>query len=362
MLFTDAMNNPRPPSRREFLTGFATLGASSLLATGRAEAPNALAIDCHSHFASPAYIKALTAKQGHHVAGYTTWFGLQNWKGYTPAKVIEDMDQQGVATSMLSCTTPGAWFGDPAETRAMVREMNEYGAKMVSDYKGRFGLFAMLPLPTIEDSLREIEYVFDTLKVDGVGLMSSHGSNWHGDAVFQPVFEELNRRKAVVYTHPIDPPCCQDIQPGVSPPTIEYNTDTARTIFSLISNDSATRNAEIQFIFSHAGGTMPSLIERFGVGGPDTINDNLAKPAEPNSRLYHLRRFHYDTAQSPNVVQMQGLKTIVGVGHILFGSDYPFGAGPGKHLAGLQKAGFNAEELRAIHRGNALKIFPKFDV
>jgi predicted TIM-barrel fold metal-dependent hydrolase len=358
-----SMDDPssRHPSRREVLAGLAALGASALLPTVKAQSRIQGAIDCHTHFASPAYIKALTAKEGHHIAGYTTWFALQTWKGYSPSKVIDDMDQQGVATSMLSCTTPGAWFGDPAETRAMVREMNEYGAKMVSDNKGRFGLFALLPLPTINDSLREIEYVFDTLKADGVGLMSSYGNNWHGDSVFQPVFDELNRRKAVVYTHPIDASCCQDLQLGVNPPTIEYNTDTARTIFSLINNGSATRYADIKFIFSHGGGTMPSLIERFGIGGPDVINDILAKPAEPNSKLYHLRRFYYDTAQSTNVVQMQGLKTIVGAGQIVFGSDYPFGAGFGKHLTGLQKAGFNGQELEAIHRGNALKIFPRFN-
>ncbi len=358
-----SMDDPssRHPSRREVLAGLAALGASALLPTAKAQSRIQGAIDCHTHFASPAYIKALTAKEGHHIAGYTTWFALQTWKGYSPSKVIDDMDQQGVATSMISCTTPGAWFGDPAETRAMVREMNEYGAKMVSDNKGRFGLFALLPLPTINDSLREIEYVFDTLKADGVGLMSSYGNNWHGDSVFQPVFDELNRRKAVVYTHPIDASCCQDLQLGVNPPTIEYNTDTARTIFSLINNGSATRYADIKFIFSHGGGTMPSLIERFGIGGPDVINDILAKPAEPNSKLYHLRRFYYDTAQSTNVVQMQGLKTIVGAGQIVFGSDYPFGAGFGKHLTGLQKAGFNGQELEAIHRGSALKIFPRFN-
>jgi predicted TIM-barrel fold metal-dependent hydrolase len=219
----------------------------------------------------------------------------------------------------------------------------------------------MLPLPAIEDSLREIEYVFDTLKADGVGLMSSYGNNWHGDLAFQPVFDELNRRKAVVYTHPIDASCCQDLQLGVNPPTIEYNTDTARTIFSLINNGSATRYADVKFIFSHGGGTMPSLIERFGIGGPDTINDVLAKPAEPNSKLYHLRRFFYDTAQSTNVVQMQGLKTIVSDKQIVFGSDYPFGPGFAKHLTGLQKAGFSAKELDGIHRGNALKIFPRFN-
>ena len=68
---------------------------------------------------------------------------------------------------------------------------------------------------------------------------------------------------------------------------------------------------------------MPSLIERFGVGKPGTHNDVFAGPAEPNSNLYHLRRFHYDTAASCNSVQMQGLKTIVGASQIVFGSDWP---------------------------------------
>lgn len=357
-------------SRRELLTGMAALGAGALAVKSNAQqVPNARAIDCHNHFSSPAYRQALMAKDGKHVAGFTTWFSLGTWKGWSPAKAVEDMDKQGTQTCMLSCTTPGAWFGNPEETKKMVREMNEYGARMVSDYPGRFGLWALLPLPTIDDSLKEIEYALDTLKADGFGLMSSHDLHWHGDPIFRPVFDELNRRNAIVYTHPIDSPCCQDIQPGISPPTIEYNTDTARTIYSLISGDTqtpsgrlpspATRYSNIKFIFSHGGGTMPSLIERFGVGGPDTINDALAGTPAVNSRLYHLRRFYYDTAQSPNIVQMQGLKTVVGIGQIVFGSDYPFGAGMGKHLIGLQKAGFSQDELRLIHRENALKILPR---
>jgi predicted TIM-barrel fold metal-dependent hydrolase len=122
----------------------------------------------------------------------------------------------------------------------------------------------------------------------------------------------------------------------------------------------ATRYADIRFLFSHGGGTMPSLVERFGIGAPDNIADNIAKQAEPNSRLYHLRRFYYDTAQSTNPVQLQGLKTLVGVSQIVFGSDYPFGAGEGRHLRGLAKCGFNADELRAIHRENVLRVLPKY--
>ena len=351
------------PSRRNFLKGLAAFGAGALLPSGKllAQAPAARArvIDCHHHFLSPAYIKAMVAKEGHHVQGYTTWFNMAALKDYTPAKDLADMDQQDVATSMLSCTTPGTWFGDPEETRGLTREMNEFGAKMVSDYKGRFRLFAVLPLPIIEDSLREIAYAFDTLHADGVGIMSSYENHWLGDPVFRPVFDELNRRKAVVYVRPIDAPCCQDLMPGVPSPTVEYNTDTARTIFSLLANGSATRYGDIRYIFSHGGGTMPSLVERFGIGQPDTIADNLAAPAEPNSRLYHLRRFYYDTAQSTNPVQMQGLKMIVGASQIVFGSDYPFGtAGMAKHIRGLQKCGFSADELRAVHRGNAGRLFP----
>ena len=271
------------------------------------------------------------------------------------------MDKDGVATAMLSCTTPGIWFGDPDETAALAREMNEFAARLASDHKGRFGLFALLPMPLIDASLREIEYALDTLKADGVGLMTSYGDHWLGDPAFRPVFDELNRRKALVYSHPIDAPCCQGIMKGVNPVTIEYNTDTARTIYSLIGSDAAARYSDIRFLFSHAGGTMTALIERFGVGGPEMINDNLRKPAEPNSRLYHLRRFYYDTAQSVNVVQMQGLKTIAGSSQIVFGTDFPF-VTAGRTMAGLDKCGFSPEELRGIERENALKLLPNLKI
>src|SRR3990172_9642879 len=108
---------------------------------------------------------------------------------------------------------------------------------MVSDYKGRFGLMAVLPLPTAADCLKEIEYAFDTLKAEGVGLLSSYGNYWLGSNLFQPVFDELNRGRAVGYVHAIDAPCCQDLMPGVGAATLEYNTDTARTINSLLRKE-----------------------------------------------------------------------------------------------------------------------------
>lgn len=305
-------------------------------------------IDVHHHFGTPAWVRMTRERQSQ---------GWQTWQPYTPEKAIEDMDRGGVALSLLSITTPGIWFGNKQETARLARELNEYGARLVADHKGRFGLFAVLPLPDVEASLHEIEYAFDTLKADGVGLLSSYGNRWHGDAEFGPVFAELNRRRAVVYTHASAPPCCQNLQPNIPETTIEYNTDTSRTIISLIESGRATQCPEIRFIFSHAGGTMPSLAGRFL--GAAASAESLARPAEPNSRLYHLRRFYYDTAGSANPVQMVALKMIVPATQIMFGTDFPFGRSAAI-AAGLQKCGFSADELRGIDRDNVLRILPKY--
>jgi predicted TIM-barrel fold metal-dependent hydrolase len=362
------------PSRRDILngiaSGFAGFGASTLLPTASLPAQNSpdnpRIIDIHRHFISPAFLKVLNAKQGRKVEGFTSFFPLGPWKDYSPARDIETMDKQGLAASLVSTTSPGTWFGDRDETRGLAREMNEYGAKMASDYKGRFGLFALLPMPSVDDCLKEIEYAFDTLKADGVGLLTSSGNRYLGDPAFQPIFDELNRRKAIVYTHPIDAPCCQDLaMPGVTPTTLEFPTDTARAILSLIAaapngTPAATRYGDIRFIFSHGGGTLPAIIGRIGIGGPDDLADNLAKPAAPNSRLYHLRRFYYDTAMSTNPVQIQSLKTIAGASQILFGTDYPFGGDAVKHRQGLERCGLNADELRGVYRENSAKLLPRF--
>jgi predicted TIM-barrel fold metal-dependent hydrolase len=356
-------------SRRSFLKGVAAVGASALLPSGQlsAQTPGgkARAIDCHHHFGSPAYAKGLATKVGHHLAGYglASSRDVQHWETYSPAKTVEYLDQQDVATAMLSCTSPGVWFGDPDETRFLTRDMNDYGARMVADHKGRFGLFALLPLPLRDDSLREIEYAYDTLHADGIGVYTSYEEHyWLGDPFLRPVLDELNRRKAVVFVHPTN--AFQDRVHG----TTEFLQDTMRTIYSLMApgtgvatgEAAADRYPDIRFIFSHAGGTMPSMIERFGVAVPGMHNEVMARTAEPNTNLARLRRFYYDTANSCNAVQLKGLQLISGASQILFGSDAPMIESPGRQLQGLAKCGFSASELSGIQRENAAaRLFPR---
>jgi 6-methylsalicylate decarboxylase len=334
-------------SRRRMLGGGAALALSGLAPLGaRADAPAKPAfIDVHHHLAPPAYIADL---KKHHL-------GVPPTLEWTPEKSLADMDASGIATAILSITTPGVWFGgDDAGAADLARACNDYGAKLIRDRAHRFGMFAALPLPAVDATLKEIEYALDTLKFDGVGMFTSYGNKWLGDPAFAAVMDELNRRKAVVYTHPTDASCCRNLIAEVPEPIIEYGTDTTRTIASLVFTGTASRCPDIKFIFSHAGGTMPFLIERF-VRLP-----LMSKIAAANTRegvVPLLRRFHYDTAQVANPAAMAALTKVVATSQILFGTDFPF-RNAADQIDGLQKI-FTADDLRKIGAGNARALMPR---
>jgi predicted TIM-barrel fold metal-dependent hydrolase len=338
-------------SRREFLAGLAALGVTGLQVPG-GEARRI--IDVHQHFASPGYVAVLSRNGGN----ATPWM-----KDYTPAKPVEDMDKAGIATAIVSPSPSTVWLKDANEARSVAREMNEFAAaKMVGAYKGRFGVFAALPLPDVDGSLREMEYAFDTLKADGVTLWTSYDKQLVGNEAFAPVFDELNRRKAVVYIHPIQPACCPSLIKGVIPQILEYPTDSARAIMSLIVSDTTTRCPNIKFIFPHGGGTFVSMAGRFvaGLNEGGLLGDPAtAPPPAANSRLQQVRRLYWDTGQAANAVNMQALKHLVPVSQILFGGDFP-NSSVAAQVAGLRSSGFTAQELRGIYRDNALKILPRF--
>jgi predicted TIM-barrel fold metal-dependent hydrolase len=266
------------------------------------------------------------------------------------------MDRAGVAVSITSVTTPGLSFAEGELARRLARECNEYAAKIATDQPGRFGTFAMLPLPDIDGSLAELAYALDVLKADGVALFTSYGNRWLGDPSFTPVMDELNRRAAVVYTHPRTADCCRNLIPGVPEPIVEYGTDTTRTIASLVFSGAAHKYRNAKFIFSHAGGTLPFLTERF-LRLP--LLDKSLQARVPEGVLPELTRFYYDTAQAAHPTALASLLRLVPVSQVVFGTDFPFRSSI-DHVKGLQEFGLSESDLRAIDRDNAIRLLPRY--
>ena len=335
--------------RRRFVTGLAALGAGALApgagtaaqAGGARDRPHR--IDVHHHLLPPAYLAEIASRR----AG-----PVPEW---SPARSIEEMDRNGIASAAVSLIQPAVWFGDVELGRKLARLSNDYAAQMARDHPGRFGSFACLPLPDADGSLKEIEYALDQLKAGGIGLMTSYGDKWLGHEAFAPVWEELDRRKAVVYTHPLAPECCRNLKYDVPLSAIEYATDTTRSIASVLFSGTAARYPDIRWIFSHSGGTAPFLLSRF------TRYEAEMKDRErrlPRGVLYELKKFYYDTAQGNHPGALAALLKLVPVPQVLYGTDFPF-RGAAEENAGIAAQRFEPKALRAIERDNALRLLPR---
>ena len=347
-------------SRRQFLAGVGAAAAAATLPGSAVRAqPAKTVIDTHHHYYPTAYKKRWEDYES--VRKIPPFPAALAW---TPAKSIEEMDKAGVRTAVLSlASTPGLWFDAGAENAAAtVRECREYAAKMRQDYPGRFGIFAPLSMMNVDVTLKEIEYAFDTMKADGINVQSNYGDKWLGDAMYQPVLEELNRRKAVVYVHPLVAACCGRLAMPTFPAVIEVPHDTTRTATSLLLTGSFARFRDIKWIFSHAGGAMPFIFGRFG--GYPILDKGLGlglnvQQKVPNGALKTLQSFYYDTAQTSYPAAMEPLKKIVGTSQIVFGTDFPFRTSV-DHVKGLANSGFSEADLIAIHRENAIRMMPQF--
>ena len=304
-------------------------------------------IDVHHHVLPPFYQQEARERIAATAVGFPQLF---QW---TPQMSIEEMDRSGVATSVLSISTPGVWFGDDEQGRLMARRCNDYAAQQVRDYPGRFGLFAALPLPDVEGSLREIAYAMDTLHADGVGLLTSYGNTWLGDPAYAPVFDELNRRRAVVFVHPNVPGCCTATVPGVANGLIELLFDTTRTIISLLFNGTLSRCGDIRFIFCHGGGTLAQTADRIA-----NLDRNPAAAARiPHGVMHELKKLHLDIASMTGARSFNAIRDLVGIEKMLFGTDFPFGP-IGPIAQNLGRLGLSEADLRALERDNALALLP----
>ena len=349
------------------------------------------AIDVHHHIVPKEYIDSLSEK------GVKKALGVRFPK-WDAKKTLDVMDGAGIAAAVVSISAPGVYFKEAVDPIGFAvdlsRQMNEFCTGLIENYPGRFGAFATLPLPDIDAALKELGHAMDSLKLDGVILLSNYDGFYLGDPRFEKLFTELNRRKAVVFVHPTSPPGIEQSLLNLPEAMMDVCFDTTRTAFSLMVNGVTKRHPDVRFILAHAGGTVPYIAGRVNVlsslfaslggaaaalgkgigllssvvpGMKESLPDELSiylrvKDNMPEGPDAYLRRFYYDTAVSASPHVFSSLQTVAENSHVLFGSDFPFATQTAVPLTIDGVKGYNGFDSRAqeaIMRGNAAGLFPR---
>ena len=298
-------------------------------------------IDVHHHVVPPAFLRS------------QPFFPppVHEWR---VEHSIEAMDRNGIATAISSVHAPGITASDPQTTRPLQRACNDFQASLCARHPGRFAMFASIAPLDIDGALAEIAYALDELGAVGIGFMTSYGKAYLAAERFAPLFDELNRRAAVVFVHPALPDIGEDFDPPLSRVPLEMPFDTARTLLGMIQAGTFARYPRIRFLFNHGGGALPVLHQRL----------DLSMQATPELRerysgglMAQLRNVYFDTVNAINAPSFAMLRQLVAIDKLLFGSDYP-GHAFEANVEPLNVLPATPEHRGAIARGNALTLFP----
>jgi predicted TIM-barrel fold metal-dependent hydrolase len=316
------------------------------------EADMSFTVDVHHHILPDIFFRA--TNDAHDPVG-----GIRP-APWSKESTLSYMDDAGIDVAITSISTPGVHMGDDAAACDLARRVNELSAELIKERPERFGGYAALPLPDVDGSLRELEYSLDVLKMDGVVLFSNARGIYLGDARFDPLFEELERRGTVVFVHPTaSPDSAARANLQLPDSLIDFTADTTRAIAKLHYSNTFARTPNVKYIFSHSGGTMPFLATRLSI--IDRMNV-MPGAEERETADDTFRKLYWDTALSWRAPNLQMLRSVAGMSQVLFGSDYPYLrrdlAVSCRHEVETSPE-LSGDESRAVLADNALKLFPR---
>ncbi len=307
-------------------------------------------LDVHAHYLPEPYRDLLVA------SGHARPDGMPQVPEWSAEAHVALMDRLGIATSLLSVSTPGVHLVGSVETAPTVaRLVNEAGRRAVVDHPGRFGLLGSLPMPDVDATLAEIDHCIDELRVDGFVVLTHVDGTYLGDPLWDPVFEELDRRQARVLVHPTSPPCWEHTSLGRPRPMLEFMFDTTRAVVNMVLNGTVARFPGVQLIVPHAGATLPVIADRVALF-------SLALDVDPSvDVLRDLARLHFDLAGTPVPRQLDALLALTSPDHLHYGSDVPFTPEIAVELAAgvLDDAGDPPGSLVETLTRNTAALFPE---
>jgi len=321
-------------------------------------------LDLHTHFYTEAFFQTIrdlpsefsfdTSSSGQMIITYrgARFFGV------TPAMTnvaqrIEDMDRVGIDVEVVSLSTPNVFFTDAQHQPAVARMVNDSYAELIAQHPKRFKGFASIPMDAPDEALKELHRAVDSLKLNGVILLSNIGGKPLTSAEYRPFFEEANRMKLCIFLHPMLPPNSDAFREYVLGPIIGFPFDTSLAVARMCYDGMFAELPDIRWIIGHLGGAVPYLMERMDNGYRDFADCRVKIDQLPS---VYLKKLYYDTVSfSQHTLKM--VREMVGVDHMVMGSDYPHLLGSiDRAVSSIDKMDIDEEERQRVFSGTALSI------
>jgi predicted TIM-barrel fold metal-dependent hydrolase len=305
-------------------------------------------IDVHAHYLTDRYVSEAKA------AGVDHPDGMPGWPSWSVEDHLALMEETHTGRAILSISSPGVHFGDDGAAADLARHVNEFAATVAAEHRDRFGFFASVPLPCTDAAVDEAAHAIDALGARGVVLMSNSAAVYLGDPALDPLWEVLNRRRAIVFEHPTSPPGVDAVALGRPRPMLEFMFETTRTVTDLMFAAVPERYPDIRFVIPHCGATLAVVVDRIELFR-SMLPGSHGRAASELTTRQQLQRFWYDLAGTPFPAPAQALTDVVGTDQVLYGSDYCWtpAMGAAHHAAVLDQ---QPEDWRALTTANAERL------
>ena len=347
-------------NRREFLSTAASVGAAAV-AQGQVVSSR---LDIHTHHYTQGFFQKIRESGGHFsftndpngrpIITYdgARFFGIQP-PMTDVSKRLEDMDRVGIDVAVVSLSTPNVFFTDAKGQPDVAKMMNDAYADLIAKHPTRFKAFASIPMDAPDAALSELHRAVDTLKLNGVILLSNIRGAALTDPRYRPFFAEANRMRLCIFLHPMLPVASEPFKEYVLGPIIGFPFDTTLAVARMCFDGLLKEFPDIRWIIGHAGGAVPFLMERMDSGYRDFAETKTKIDQLPS---VYLKRLYYDTVTF-NPYNLNLLRDEVGSDHMLMGSDYPHLLGSiEKAVSSIESLAIPSAEKEKIFGGNALRI------
>jgi len=308
-------------------------------------------IDVHAHLWSESYLDLLTS------IGVPTEAQRGTGAGSTAEELtarFAQLDAAGVDLQILSTAPVSPHVAKEAAATRASRLVNDEYAEMVAKHPDRFRAFATLPFPHTDAALKELTRALDDLGMVGAAVTTSVLGRGLGDPVFEPVYEELNRRGSVLYVHPAGVGAGSALIAGHDLTwSIGAPIEDTVAIMHLILAGIPSRYPKMKIIASHLGGALPMLLNRTDHQVP------WEAPYTPELPSRAVRRMWFDTVGHDHTPALRAAVDTFGADRLVLGTDFPYQANEQYQAAidYVSRAGLDPAEATAILDRNAAELF-----